>query len=160
MQKLVFLLVTVSILFQCQERTLSGKVVKVADGDTFTILTNQNQQIRVRLHGIDAPEKSQDFSLASKKYLTDLVLHKTVDLYTKTKDQYGRVIAIANVDHLNVNEELLKAGLAWHFKEHDKNPAWHEMELAARQSKIGIWSYPDPVPPWQFRKEKRLLRQR
>lgn len=159
-QKLAFFLFTISILLQCQKKFPSGTVVKVADGDTFTILTDQNEQIRVRLHGIDAPEKGQDFSQVSKQYLTDMVLHKTVELISTKKDQYGRVVAVVNVDQLIVNEEMLKAGLAWHYKEHDKNQGWHEMELAARRGKLGLWSQRDPVPPWQFRKEKRKIRQK
>jgi endonuclease YncB( thermonuclease family) len=159
MQKFNFLFFTIAILFQCQESAITGKVVKVADGDTFTMLTDQNEQIRIRLHGIDAPEKSQDFSQVSKNHLTELVMSKPVRVYTKKRDQYGRVVAIVYVGDQVVNEAMLRAGLAWHFTEYDSNPEWEEMESSARRSRIGIWSHERPVPPWQFRKEKRKRRQ-
>lgn len=161
MPKLIFLLfLTVTLFFQCQERCISGKVVKVADGDTFTLLTEQNQQIRVRLHGIDAPEKSQDFYRVAKSHLADLIMDKTVEVHWKKKDQYGRMVAIVYLDKLRVNEELLKAGLVWHFREYDNNPEWQQLESTARRNRMGIWSHPNPIPPWQFRKEKRKQHQR
>ena len=159
MQKFILLFFAVYILFQCQERAIIGEVVRVADGDTFTILTEQNEQIRVRLHGIDAPEKNQDFSRVSKNYLTELVMSKSVSVYTKKRDQYGRIVAIVYVGDLVVNEAMLTAGLAWHFKEYDANPQWEEIEATARRNRIGIWSHDHPKPPWEFRKEKRKLRQ-
>jgi micrococcal nuclease len=160
MQYLLGLFFTAIVLFQCQQRTLSGTVIKVADGDTFTMLTDQNQQVRVRLHGIDAPEKNQEFSRTSKNYLTELVMHKVVEVVPRKKDQYGRVVAVVYVEQLAVNEAMLKAGLAWHFTEFDSNSDWHNMESAARRKRIGIWSQPDPVPPWEFRKANRRQRQR
>ena len=160
MHKFFSLFCLLAIFIQCQQHTISGRVVKVADGDTFTLLTNDNQQLRIRLHGIDAPEKSQDFSKASKDYLTDLVMQKPVKVYSKKRDQYGRIVAIVMVDDLVINEAMLRAGLAWHFTEYDDNSAWREMELIAQRNKVGIWSHPNPLPPWEFRKTKRSQRQR
>lgn len=155
MHKLALLLFTVALLFRCQETVISGKVIKVADGDTFTILADGNQQIRIRLHGIDAPEKNQDFSRVSMEHLTELIMHKEVRVYPKRKDPYRRIVGIVKVGETNVNEAMLKTGLAWHYTEYDKNPEWAEMERLARQQKIGIWSHKSPVPPWEFRQAKR-----
>lgn len=131
---------------------LRGKVVAIADGDTFTLLTEENRQIKVRLHGIDCPEKKQDFGARAKQFTSDLIFRKTVSVDEKDIDKYGRTIGIVRLDNGKVlNEELLKAGLAWHYKRYDKNPVWSEMENSARKAKLGIWSAPNPVNPEMFR---------
>jgi len=133
---------------------LTGKVVAIADGDTFTILVNK-QQIKIRLHGIDCPEKGQDFSQVAKDFISDYVFDKVVTVRTKSKDRYRRTIGIVTVDGKNVNEKLLEAGLAWHFKKYDKNPAWAKLEETARKNKRGLWAHASPIPPWEWRRGKR-----
>lgn len=155
MKFLFYSLLTLVIFIQCSKSTLTGIVVGVSDGDTFTLLSHTNEKTRVRLHGIDAPEKGQDFGNASKKFLSDLIFQKKVTLDVKNKDRYGRTIAIVRIGTLNVNEELLKAGMAWHYKKYDHSPGWAELEENARKAKRGLWSIPNSVPPWEFRKEKR-----
>lgn len=133
---------------------LTGKVVSVADGDTFTLL-NGTVQTRIRLHGIDCPEKGQDFSNVAKDFLSALVFEQAVKVDVKDTDRYGRTIGIVYVqDSINVNVELLKAGLAWHYRYYDQNPVWAALEATARKAKRHIWSLPDPVAPWDFRKAK------
>ena len=134
---------------------LEGRVVKVADGDTFTMLIN-NKQVRVRLHGIDCPESSQDFGQVAKKFLSDYVFGKTVTVKEMDIDRYGRIIGMVTIEGVNVNEKILEVGLAWHYVAYDKNIVWHSMELKARQAKIGLWAMPNPTPPWEFRKKIRL----
>lgn len=134
---------------------LQGKVVAVTDGDSFTMLVYK-KQIKIRLHGIDCPEKKQDFGQIAKEYLSGLVFGKVVAVTKMNKNRYGRTVGIAMVDGLNVNEALLKAGLAWHYKEYDKNPAWAQLEETARSGKKGLWIQPNAVPPWQFRKRKKV----
>ncbi len=152
----IFLL---SLLLACQQKTSStydGKVVRIADGDTFTMLTPDNQQVRVRLHGIDCPEKAQPFGTVARQKLSDLVFGKQVRLEEQDKDRYGRTVAIVyNEAGVCVNEEMLKEGLAWHYKEYDKNPDWEALEKEARQQKKGLWSKSRPTPPWAWRKAKR-----
>ena len=135
---------------------LTGRVVSIADGDTFRMLVGK-QQVRVRLHGVDCPEKAQDFSIAAKDLLSKLIFNKTVTVTKKDVDQYGRIIAIVNVGSINVNEELLRKGLAWHYTYYDKNPTWKVLEAQAKAKKIGLWSKSSPIAPWTFRKEKRKL---
>jgi len=133
---------------------LSGKVIKIADGDTFTILLPNNKKERIRLYGIDAPENSQPFSKNAKQFLSNLIFEKKVRLEIKDTDRYKRIVAIVYVnDTININESLLNAGLAWHYKEFDKNPKWDTLEQNARKKKIGLWSDKKAIAPWQWRKK-------
>lgn len=134
---------------------ITGKVVKVSDGDTFTMLLSGNQQVRIRLHGIDCPEKKQDYGNVAKQYTGNLVFGKIVKVVEMDTDRYGRTIGMVYLsDGRILNEELLKAGLAWHFLKYDKRAAWTEMERQARAKKIGLWQTPNPIAPWEFRKMK------
>lgn len=149
MKKLVFLFLLSFTTLQAQQ--LEGKVVKVADGDTFTMLVYK-EQIKIRLHGIDCPEKSQDFGNVAKTFLSDMVAGKLVKVKKMDTDRYGRTIGMVFIEGKNVNEELLRAGLAWHYKYYDKNPEWDKLEEDARVAKSGLWSMADPVAPWEWRK--------
>lgn len=134
---------------------LTGKVVGVADGDTFTLLLEDNTQVKVRLHGIDCPEKSQDFGQVAKKYLSDLIFNKTVIVKEMDIDRYGRTIGMVLISNLNVNEKLLEVGLAWHYKKYDSNKNWAEIEKRAREHKRGLWVDVNPTPPWEYRNSKK-----
>ncbi len=134
---------------------LSGKVVSISDGDTFWIVTEKNERIKVRLYGIDCPERGQAFGGVAKKYLSDLLFGKTVSVNKKNVDRYGRTIGLVTVGTVVVNESLLKAGLAWHYKQYDKNSRWAAMEAKARKDKIGLWIEPNAVAPWDYRKTKK-----
>ena len=132
---------------------LEGKVVSVADGDTFTMLTREKKQIKVRLHGIDCPERKQAFGQVAKTYASDLVFGKEVKLTVSDKDRYGRTVAIVELENGQIlNEMLLQAGLAWHYKKYDKNPEWAIMENKARRLRKGLWKDKNPKAPWDFRK--------
>lgn len=133
---------------------LTGKVVAIADGDTFTLLVD-NREVKIRLHGIDCPEKKQDFGNAAKQYLSDLIFGHQVTAQEMGKDRYGRTIALVTVDGTPVNEAMISAGLAWHFKQYDRNPTWATLEETARREKKGLWVQPDPLPPWEFRKKRK-----
>lgn len=154
MRKISFFLLL--FLCSCNSETelLTGTVINVADGDTFTMLVN-NEKIKIRLYGIDCPERKQDFYSVAKTFLTDLVKGETVSIEEIDTDRYGRVVGIVTVDGVNVNEALLQAGLAWHYKTYDDNPAWAQLEQQARQAKKGLWSIPNPIPPWEWRRNKR-----
>ena len=158
MKPLHFLLL-LPLLFGCQQpadKRTTGKVVKVADGDTFTLLDKNNQQVRVRLHGIDAPERGQDFGNVARQKLSDLVFGKEVKIEEMDVDRYGRTISIVyTADGACANEILLQVGLAWHYKEYDDNEAWAAMEKKAKREKRGLWSQRKAVAPWQWRKDKR-----
>lgn len=133
---------------------IEGKVISIADGDTFTILIDK-KELKIRLHGIDCPESSQDFGNVAKQYLSNLIFGKTVRVKEMDVDRYGRTIGMVFHGAANINEELLKAGMAWHYKQYDKNEKWAKIELEAKESKMGLWIQPNPKAPWIFRKEQR-----
>lgn len=137
------------------EPGLKGKVVKISDGDTITILVD-NEQHRIRLDGIDCPEKKQAYGQKAKEFVSDLVFGDTVRIVWEEKDFFGRILGVVyNSDGVNVNEELLKAGLAWHYKQYNKDARLAELENAARKAKLGLWQDKNPTPPWEFRKAKK-----
>jgi micrococcal nuclease len=130
-----------------------GKVVAIADGDTFTLLGPDKKQERVRLYGIDCPEKNQPFGQVARKRLSALVFGKPVRLESRGRDRYKRVLALVWVnDTVLVNTQLLREGLAWHYDRYDDDPQWEALEQQARSSKVGLWSEPAPVEPWNWRK--------
>lgn len=153
---LLFLLLP---LFQCAPASNNeaiGQVVSVADGDTFTLLMKGNQQVKVRLYGIDCPERSQDFGTAARQKLRELTTGHTIRIEEKDKDRYGRIVAIAYTNNdLSINEEMLRSGFAWHYTQYDKNEAWSALEREARRQKKGLWVQRNATPPWHFRKAKR-----
>lgn len=146
------------LLFACEtptprNTTIDGKVTGISDGDTFTMLI-EKEQIKVRLYGIDCPEKKQDHGQAAKQKLSDLIFGKQVRTVKKDTDRYGRTVALVYDEQDNcINEEMLKTGLAWHYTKYDTNPVWQEMEEEARRNKLGLWSKTDPTPPWEWRRK-------
>ena len=136
--------------------TIEGKVVFVADGDTITVLKDK-QQIKVRLHGVDAPEKAQDFGTASRTFTSELCFGKVVTVEVKDTDRYGRKVGIVTVpDGRVLNHELVKAGLAhWYAAYARDDTTLKGLQDEAKSAKRGVWSRTDTVAPWDFRKEKR-----
>ena len=134
------------------------KVVSISDGDTFTGLDSQNRQVKVRLHGIDAPEKAQAFGNVSRKALGDLIEGKTVEVQQVDKDRYGRVVANVHVGGVHVNRELVAKGLAWRYVQYDKKGEFTQVEQAAKTARKGLWGDASPVPPWEWRKSEKERR--
>jgi endonuclease YncB( thermonuclease family) len=136
-------------------KIISGKVIGISDGDTFKLLVEGNQTIRIRLYGVDAPEKSQDYSTQAKQKLSDLIFSKRVDVKQINIDRFKRIIGVVYVEDKNVNEELLRSGYVWHYTQYSKNEQWAKLQREAQKKRIGLWSKANPTPPWQWRKEKR-----
>lgn len=131
----------------------SVKVVGISDGDTFTGLTNDNQQVKCRIYGIDAPEKKQAFGNVSKQTLSDLIFGKQVHIKIQNKDRWQRAIVwVYTSDKKDISAEMLKSGMAWHYKKYDNTEEYAELENEARQNRIGLWQDNEPIPPWNFRK--------
>jgi len=152
----VFILLTFfQISLICSFAQINGKAVAITDGDTFTLLDADNKQIKIRLHGIDCPEGGQDFGNRSKQHLSQLIFSKEVVVDNKGLDRYGRTIGIVYLDSLNVNEEMLRSGMAWHFKRYDKNKYWAGLEIEAREKKLGLWFQENPTAPWDWRSSKK-----
>ncbi len=138
--------------------TLQGKVVHVADGDTITVLDATNTQHKIRLQGIDAPEKAQAFGQRSKQSLHQLVHSKQVTVEFQKKDKYGRAVGKVVYNGLDVCLEQIKLGMAWHYKQYESEQSkedreiYAQAELSARANAIGLWKDKQPSPPWKFRK--------
>ncbi|MBI1324379.1 micrococcal nuclease [bacterium] len=130
---------------------IEGKVVAITDGDTITVLVNQ-EQVKVRLDGIDAPERSQAFGTQAREKLAELAFGKTVKVVTHGKDRYGRTIGTVFAEGRSANLEMVRAGLAWHYVEYPKDTELADAEAKARAEKRGLWADKSPVAPWEFRK--------
>ena len=142
------------LLFSFPSLALQGKVVKVADGDTITVLIDRHKQIRIRLYGIDAPEKRQTFGRAAKKHLISFVANRNVEIKIVTQDRYGRAVALVFADGTNINQKMVEDGYAWVYRRYCKKSfcsRWLELEQKARKQKLGLWNDLHPVPPWEWR---------
>jgi endonuclease YncB( thermonuclease family) len=165
-KNLVLLVVcALSVLLACSGApsgysSISGTVVAISDGDTVTIADDQRTQHKIRLQGIDAPEKSQPFSQLSKQHLSQWVFGKqvTVSFDPANKyDRWGRILGKILVNGADANLEQIKAGLAWHYKRYEyqqsltDRQAYAEAEIAARANRRELWQEPNPTAPWLFR---------
>lgn len=130
---------------------LTGKVVSITDGDTVKVLVGKDQ-ITVRLDGIDAPESKQAFGTKSREFLAKLCHEKDVTVRKTGTDRYGRTLGTILVDGTDVNAEMVKAGMAWHYKQFSKDKELARLEIEAREAKAGLWADKEPVPPWEWRK--------
>ncbi|MHB9100772.1 MAG: thermonuclease family protein [Sulfuricella sp.] len=135
----------------------TGNVVGVADGDTITVLDADKVQHKIRLTGIDAPEKKQPFGNRSKQSLSDMVFSKIVSVETVKRDRYGRELGKVLAGGMDVNLEQVRAGLAWHYKAYERTQsamdrqAYADTENEAKAAKRGLWVDADPMPPWEWR---------
>ncbi len=136
------------------QECIEGKVIRVADGDTFTLLVDGNQ-IRVRIYGIDAPEVGQAYSQKSRLFLSGMIAGKCVLAIVKEFDRYGRAIAKVETDEIDdVGLQMIHAGYAWHYSYFDKSQEYTEAEQDARDHKAGLWEDKNPINPYEYRKQK------
>lgn len=133
---------------------LFGRVVAIADGDTFTLLTSEKNQIRVRLAEIDTPESGQPYGAKSRQALADMVFGKDVRVIVQTTDRYGRTVGRPYVDGIDVCAELVRNGAAWAYRQYLRDENLLSIEAQARAERKGIWglSEADRVPPWEWRR--------
>lgn len=131
---------------------LSGKVIRILDGDTIDVLI-ADDSIRIRLSGIDAPEKKQPFGQRSKKSLTELVSYKNVKIVQAGKDHYGRVLGVVFLDDWNINQEQVRRGMAWAYRYRGQpiDQSMASLETEAKIALRGLWSVPSPIEPWEWR---------
>jgi len=127
------------------------RVVGVHDGDTLTCLDETNTQQKVRLAEIDAPELGQDYGKVSREALAEMVFGKTVTVTEEGKDRYGRWIAHVQVNGIDVNRQQVATGNAWHYADYSRDPTLATLQTDAQTRRLGLWSQPEPVPPWDFR---------
>lgn len=145
------LLVTISSSQLVLAETLIGKVVSVHDGDTVTLITDNNQKIKVRLAQIDAPEIAQNYGVESKQYLANLVLNNKVAVETETVDKYGRTVGTLILNGVDVNAQQVKVGMAWVYRKYLHNAGLLATEENARLAKTGLWAEPSAIAPWDYR---------
>lgn len=143
--------------------TLKGYVVGVADGDTLTVLDANREQHKIRLSGIDAPEKAQAFGQRSKQSLATLAFNKNVTIEWAKRDRYGRIIGKILVDGGDINLEQVKTGMAWWYRDYAKEQPtidradYEQAEQQAKTRRLGLWIDRDPTPPWEWRRMKRAF---
>ena len=140
----IFLLFIPVLLF-----AISGKVVSIHDGDTITILQDK-QQIKVRLYGIDAPEKKQDYGQRSKQFLASLIAGQVVEVEPKGKDRYKHTLGIIYHKGQDINAQMVLNGYAWAYVKYSR--IYVNQEKLARENKHGLWQSSDPTPLWEWRK--------
>lgn len=144
-----------------QAGLISGHVVHVADGDTITVLDAGIVQHKVRLAGIDAPEKAQAYGQRSRKSLEELVAGQTVIVETTKKDRYGRLVGKVLVNGRDINIEQIQRGMAWFYRHYEKEQSvsdqqrYDRAEVEAKDYRRGLWADKNPTPPWDFRQTKR-----
>ncbi len=157
---LVFMVVTIGLLLvpiSVIGSTLEGKVVHIADGDTITVLDNENQQHKIRLSGIDAPETKQAYGNVSKKHLASLGAGKTVAVEWNKHDKYKRIIGKVLIGNEDICLNQIKAGMAWHYKKYEgeqnaeDRKQYAEAEEQASTNRLGLWHDKSPQPPWEYR---------
>ena len=172
MKQFLIILALLTPLFAWAD-TLQGKVVKVADGDTVTIVDDKGNKHRIRLGGIDAPEKDQPYGTESTTNLEWLVYDKGVTIEYSKRDRYERIVgkvlvnpqgdifclAIDCVRKVDAGLEQIKSGLAWHYKKYQREQSkedrklYSKAERESRRKPIGIWVSRKRVPPWEWRRK-------
>ena len=146
-----------TLSFPLLAQVLVGKVVAIADGDTLTVLDASRTQHKVRLAGIDAPERKQPFGQKSRQLLADLVFRKHVEVIAEKKDRYGRTIGKVVHQQRDINLVLVSEGMAWHYKQYAREQDASDRKLyalaeeEARAQRKGLWRDPQPIPPWSWR---------
>lgn len=166
MPRLILLLITVLLCDSCTNKKqdklpndLTGKVIGVLDGDTIDILY-EGKPLRIRLAHIDCPEmkKQQPYSRDAKKFTSNNCFGQTVRIqHSNSFDRNKRLIGEVITDKgNNLNKDLVKAGLAWHYKKYSNSSEYHELEQNARAALNGLWRDPNPTPPWEWRRPRKL----
>jgi endonuclease YncB( thermonuclease family) len=157
MKRLTLILLILAVWpFPTVAADFAAWVIGVSDGDTLTVLTAEKRQVKVRLHGIDAPETGQDFGTRAKQAASELAFGKQVTVREVDRDRYGRTVAeVILPDGRSLNREMVRGGMAWWHRTYA--PADRELaslEAEAKATKRGLWAQPGAIPPWEWRSSK------
>lgn len=135
--------------------TMVARVIRVADGDTIVVEAEDGQQHRIRLYGLDAPEKSQAYGSVATRYLASILDGQSVVLKTIDHDRYGRLVSLVYLmENEPLNRKIISSGLAWRYTDYCHIPEceqWAEDEATARQKGLGLWHDHEAMPPWEYR---------
>ena len=132
------------------------KVIKIVDGDTYDLLTEDKTTIRIRMNGIDAPERGQPFYQKAKDFLGQLCFQKNIRIVKIDIDMHGRVIADSYLDDgTSLSYEMVRNGFAWHFKKYSNDTKLAQLEIDAKSMKLGLWVDENPTAPWDIRAHRR-----
>lgn len=154
--RVAWLSVVLTLLSSPTLADFTGRVVKIADGDTLTVLVNKTQ-IRVRLDAIDAPESGQAFGKRARQSLAELCAAKDARVADRGKDRYGRTIGRVTCAGVDANSEQVRRGMAWVFVRYaPKDSPLYGLEAQARSAKRGLWAHPGAVAPWEWRRAQRV----
>lgn len=146
---------TVNAKTNQNEATWQGKVISIADGDTVTVLTNANEQVKIRIYGIDCPEKKQAFGAKAKQFLSSLIFGQVVMIQPLGKDLYGRTIARITCEGRDIGLTMIQYGYAWWYQQYAKKEIdYKKAQSKAKEQQLGLWADANPVEPWKFRKHK------
>lgn len=140
---------------ECRAEEFVARIVGVHDGDSITVLTQDESELKIRLEGIDAPELHQSFGKVAKQMLSKLVFGKNVRILDKGRDRYGRVLADIYDGDRWINLVLVEQGMAWVFLKYSRDAALLAAEKRARESRQGLWRDANPVAPWAWRRSRR-----
>lgn len=134
--------------------SIQALVIGVYSGDTIVVSIDNKKQLKVRLDGIDCPEIDQEYGDSAKLATVVLCFKKTVRIEKVGVDTYGRTLAFVYVGDICLNKELVRLGLAWHYKQYNDDPELAQLEVDARKNKMGLWKQGNPEAPWDFRHKK------
>lgn len=152
---IVMVALTASALGAHPPTPWSGRVVGVTDGDTLKVM-ERGQAIKVRVAEIDTPERRQPFSTKAKQFTSALCFNRVVTVLPQAVDRYGRVVArIRLVDGRDLSEELVRAGMAWHYRRYSSDSHLAVLEEEARAANRGLWSDSKPIAPWEWRRGRK-----
>ena len=140
---------------------ITRRVVGVADGDTLTVLTDGKRQVRVRLAGIDAPERRQPYGTRARQGLSALGFGRAAQVEVEDTDRYGRPVGRVRVGGRDVNAEMVRRRAAWVYVRYNRDPSLVPLEAEARAARLGVWALPEAarVPPWEWRAARRAERE-
>lgn len=136
---------------------ITGRVVGIADGDTLTLLDATNQQHKIRLAGIDSPEKAQDFGQKAKTSLSAMAFNQQASADCRKRDRYQREVCVVSVGGKDVGLEQVRAGMAWWYRQYaaqqtaQERADYEHAEFNAKIHRFGLWNSKNPTPPWDWR---------
>ena len=142
-------ILTLILLLPLSLFAFSAKVIKISDGDTITVLSGK-EQTKIRLYGIDAPEKKQDYGQKSKQFLASLIAGQMVEVEPKGKDRYKRTLGTIYLNGKDINAQMVANGYAWAYRKFSKK--YTAQEGKAKKQGLGLWRDKEPTPPWEWRK--------